>query len=88
MTYLRKRNVRTDNLTFVEVPIVDVPQYGVEPDIDARAVFQELLPDWRIVGINAAGLIGKAGSLHCISINVPSGVPIPAGDELHEPRRP
>lgn len=70
-------NWRSYNNVIFANGVLLVPQYGVEPELDAEAVaiYEALLPDWQVVGINAAGLIGKAGSLHCISVNVPYGVP-------------
>jgi agmatine/peptidylarginine deiminase len=51
-----------------------VPIYpDVSPDLDRRAleIYSELMPNRRIVPIDASTLIEKNGSLHCISINVP-----------------
>jgi agmatine/peptidylarginine deiminase len=52
-----------------------VPQYpDVSPELDKKAleVYAGLLPDWKIVGIDARTLITKRGALHCVSINVPA----------------
>lgn len=51
-----------------------VPQYpDFSPDLDQRAldVYRELLPGWKVVGIDASKLITKRGSLHCLSLNLP-----------------
>jgi hypothetical protein len=35
------------------------------------ATYARLLPDWEIVGIDAATVINNRGSLRCVSINIP-----------------
>lgn len=55
--------------------VVLVPQYpDTDPELDkvALRVFQETLPDWKVVGIDCSQLITKRGALHCISRQVPS----------------
>lgn len=55
--------------------VVLVPQYpDVSPELDRRALetYAAALPDWKIVGIDASTIIGKRGSLHCLSLNLPS----------------
>ncbi len=55
--------------------VVLVPQYpDTDPELDkvALRVFQETLPDWKVVGIDCSKLITKRGALHCISRQVPS----------------
>jgi len=55
--------------------ILLVPQYpDVSPELDKTAleVYAGLLPDWKIVGVDARTLIAKMGALHCVSINVPA----------------
>jgi agmatine/peptidylarginine deiminase len=55
--------------------VVLVPQYpDVDPEGDkvALRVFHEVLPDWKIIGIDCSKIITKRGALHCISRNVPS----------------
>lgn len=62
-----------------------VPTYSdVDPALQKRAfaVYAELLPDWKIVGIDADSLTEKRGILHCITMNVPAFVPV---NELVEP---
>ncbi len=41
---------------------------------EAMATFSRLLPGWRIVGIDASGIIESAGALHCISMNLDSAI--------------
>lgn len=51
-----------------------VPSYpDKSPEMDRQAlrIYRELLPEWRVVPVDASSLIQKNGSLHCISINVP-----------------
>jgi agmatine/peptidylarginine deiminase len=55
--------------------VVLVPQYpDTDPELDkvALQVFRDVLPDWKVVGIDCSKLITKRGALHCISRNVPS----------------
>ena len=62
-----------------------VPTYSdVDPAIQkqAFALYAGLLPDWKIVGIDADSLTEKRGILHCITMHVPGFVPV---DELVEP---
>jgi agmatine/peptidylarginine deiminase len=52
-----------------------VPTYaGLDPDAEAVAmsVYQRLLPDREIVGIDAGPLLSGGGSLHCVTMNLPS----------------
>jgi agmatine/peptidylarginine deiminase len=52
-----------------------VPQYpDYSPVLDRLAIetYQQALPNWKIVGINASSIIHQRGSLHCISLNLPS----------------
>lgn len=51
-----------------------VPQYPtVSPELDREAIrtYQELLPTWKIVGIDATSLIKMRGALHCVCAGVP-----------------
>ena len=51
-----------------------VPQYpDYSPELDAKAleVYRKVLPDWKVVGVNASTLIEKRGSLHCLSHMLP-----------------
>lgn len=51
-----------------------VPQYpDFSPELDRRAleIYRQLLPNWHVVGINAATLIAKRGALHCVSRAIP-----------------
>ena len=59
--------------------ILLLPTYsGVDPEIEQKAfdVYARLLPGWRIVGINCDSLIQLGGALHCVTMNVPSFVPL------------
>ncbi len=56
------------------------PDYCPELDKVALAFYRRLLPDRRVVGIDASGLIRMKGALRCVTMNVPRGVPLlPAG---------
>jgi agmatine/peptidylarginine deiminase len=51
-----------------------VPTYPkVCPDLDRQALdtYRRLLPNWKVVPIDASTIITKRGALHCVSINVP-----------------
>jgi agmatine/peptidylarginine deiminase len=51
-----------------------VPSYpDASPEIDevVLEVYRRLLPEWRVVPVDASSIIQNNGSLHCISINVP-----------------
>jgi agmatine/peptidylarginine deiminase len=52
-----------------------VPVYpGLDPAAEsaALALYRELLPGWTILGIDGVALIEVHGSLHCVTLNVPS----------------
>jgi agmatine/peptidylarginine deiminase len=68
------------NVTFANCTLL-VPSYpGVdfEAEREAMAVYRQLLPDWKIVPVDISRLIHKGGGLHCLSVNVPHGAPMPA----------
>ena len=58
------------------VPIY--PAYCPDLDEEALAIFRRLLPDRRVVGIDASELIKMNGALRCITMNVPTGILQPA----------
>ncbi len=71
----RDGNWRTYTNVIYANGLVLVPQYpDADPENDkvALRVFQEVLPEWKVVGIDCSKLITKRGALHCISRNVPS----------------
>jgi len=47
------------------------PGIDDEAEREAVALYQRLLPGWRIERIDVTGLIRKGGGLHCVSVNVP-----------------
>lgn len=53
------------------VPIY--PDYCPDLDEEALALYRRLLPDRRVVGIDASRLIKMNGALRCITMNIPSG---------------
>ena len=56
------------------VPIY--PDYCPDLDEEALAIYRRLLPDRRVVGIDASRLIKMNGALRCITMNIPRGTPI------------
>jgi agmatine/peptidylarginine deiminase len=71
----RDGNWRTYTNVIYANGVVLVPQYPeTDPELDkvALQVFRDVLPDWKVVGIDCSKLITKRGALHCISRNVPS----------------
>jgi agmatine/peptidylarginine deiminase len=58
----------------VLVPIY--PDYCPELDEVALNTYRRLLPDRQIVGVDASGLIRMNGALRCITMNIPSAIPI------------
>lgn len=51
-----------------------VPTYGVPEDATALNIFRSLFPDRSIEGIDCRCLIEQHGSLHCVTMQLPSGV--------------
>jgi agmatine deiminase len=51
-----------------------VPVYGVPQDEAALSVLRQAFPDRTIVGVNCRPLIEQHGSLHCVTMQYPSGV--------------
>ncbi|MBF7074078.1 agmatine deiminase family protein [Glaciecola sp. MH2013] len=49
------------------------PVYGQPEDAEALEVIQKAFPNHRIIAIDCATLIQQFGSLHCISMQVPTG---------------
>lgn len=68
------------NIIFAnEVVMVPVyPDYCPDLDETALALFRKLLPDRRVIGIDASELIKMNGALRCITMNVPTGILQPA----------
>lgn len=54
--------------------VVLVPQYGDARDEQARAQLQQAFADREIVGIDCRALIEQFGSLHCLTMQLPTGV--------------
>jgi agmatine deiminase len=51
-----------------------VPFYNSEKDIQAREILQKIFPDREVIGVDCTTLIKQNGSLHCITMQLPSGV--------------
>lgn len=53
---------------------VMVPTYQVAQDAAALAIFRGIFPNHEIIGIDCRPLILQHGSLHCVTMQYPSGV--------------
>lgn len=49
-----------------------VPTYGVEQDPIALATLRPLFPNREVIGVNCRALIEQYGSLHCVTMQLPS----------------
>ncbi|TES92818.1 MAG: T9SS type A sorting domain-containing protein [Candidatus Cloacimonadota bacterium] len=49
-----------------------VPTWGLAEDDTAIFIYQQLLPDHQIVGINCSAMSGSGGAIHCITMQAPS----------------
>ena len=49
---------------------------GLDPrgEFEALGLYRRLLPDWQIVRVDALPLVLRGGSLHCVTMNLPSAV--------------
>ncbi len=54
------------NSVFINKTVI-VPVYGLSQDSTALRIYREALPGYRIVGINASGMISALGAIHCIT---------------------
>jgi agmatine deiminase len=54
-----------------------MPIYGHEEDAEAIAVVQKAYPNYQIVPVNCLSLVQQYGSLHCISMQVPTNTLLP-----------
>jgi agmatine/peptidylarginine deiminase len=60
-----------------EVVLVPIyPDHSPELDQEALAIYRRLLPDRRVVGIDASGLIRMNGALRCVTMNIPGSFPL------------
>ena len=55
-----------------------VPQYGDPADALALEALRPAFPDRELAGVYALPLIQQHGSVHCASMQLPAGVPLPA----------
>jgi agmatine/peptidylarginine deiminase len=53
-----------------------VPVYGVEQDEQALETLRPIFPNREVIGINCLPLIQQHGSLHCVTMQYPVGVPL------------
>jgi agmatine/peptidylarginine deiminase len=49
-----------------------VPTYGVPQDADALQRLRPCFPDREVIGIDCRALIEQYGSLHCVTMQIPS----------------
>jgi hypothetical protein len=59
------------NSVFINKTIL-VPTYREEYDTTALKIYRKALPGYKVVGINAEGMISASGALHCITKEVAS----------------
>ena len=60
-----------------EVVLVPIyPDHSPDLDREALAIYRRLLPDRRVVGIDASGLIRMNGALRCVTLNIPASFPL------------
>ncbi|MEQ8711658.1 MAG: agmatine deiminase family protein [Cyclobacteriaceae bacterium] len=55
-----------------------VPIYRVAQDEQALETIRSIFPDREVIGINCLPLIQQHGSLHCVTMQYPAGVPLNA----------
>lgn len=53
-----------------------LPVYGVAADLEAESILAECFPDRRMVSIDCRHIIEQNGSLHCLTMQFPRGVPL------------
>ncbi|SDM00277.1 agmatine deiminase [Catalinimonas alkaloidigena] len=51
-----------------------LPLYNVPQDAEALRITQEIFPDHEVVGIDCSPLVLQHGSLHCVTMQYPTGV--------------
>ncbi len=55
---------------------VIVPTYNVSQDAEALEILSSVFHDREVIGINCLPLIQQHGSLHCVTMQYPEGVPL------------
>ncbi len=75
-TYRIERIPKADNWkTYINSLIVNdavlVPIYDDPRDADALSIYEELMPDKEVIGINANAMIHWEGAIHCITNHIP-----------------
>ena len=59
-----------------------VPVYGLAMDTEAMQIYESILPDHEILGIDSEDIIQRAGAVHCITMQHHSDNPLIV---LHDP---
>jgi agmatine deiminase len=49
-----------------------VPIYGLSEDSTALSIYQQVLPEYEIIGIDCSSMSGSGGAIHCITMQAPS----------------
>jgi agmatine deiminase len=57
--------------------VVLLPAYGGASDREAEALLKRFFPDRRVVPIDCTDLVWGLGAFHCLTQQVPAGVPLP-----------
>ncbi|MEM6804853.1 MAG: agmatine deiminase family protein, partial [Bacteroidota bacterium] len=63
------------NSVFVNKMLL-VPQYNCPQDSIALEILEKALPGYKVIGIDARGLIRSAGALHCVTSNIGAAQPL------------
>lgn len=59
------------NSLFVNSKVL-VPLWNEDEDSVAMAIYEQLMPDHDIVGIDCSSMAGSGGAIHCITMQIPS----------------
>ncbi len=58
------------------MPIMSDPANPIPSDVAAIAAFQQAMPGYNVIPVNASVMYGTGGSLHCITMQIPAENPI------------
>ncbi len=71
----RGRYFTYTNSSFINKTVI-VPTYNIPADTTALRIYREVLPGYKIVGINSLQSIGALGALHCITKEIGEQSPL------------